>query len=154
MPAMSGLELQSELARSGNPLPVIFLTGNGDIPTSVQAMKRGADDFLTKPVLKTELLAAVERALAHDATQFEQQAHQRDLQQHFDTLTPREREVLTHVIAGKLNKEIAADLGAAEGTIKAHRASIMNKLRAQTPAELGRVSQELGSILLGRTPDK
>jgi len=105
-------------------------------------------------VSKAALLPAVERALAHDAAQYEQQGHRRDLEQQFETLTAREREVLTQVVAGKLNKEIAADLGAAEGTIKAHRASIMTKLRVQTPAELGRVSQELGSILLGRTPDE
>jgi FixJ family two-component response regulator len=147
MPAMSGLELQAALARSGNPLPIIFLTGYGDIPTSVDAMKRGANDFLTKPVSKAELLGAVQRALEHDAAQFEQHAHRRGLEEHFETLTPREREVLAQVMAGKLNKEIAADLGAAESTIKAHRASIMNKLRVQTPAELGRVSQELGLIV-------
>lgn len=153
MPEMSGLELQSALARSGNPLPVIFLTGYGDIPTSVHAIRRGADDFLTKPVQKASLLAAVERAVAHDATQYEQHARRRDLEKHFETLTPREREVLTQVIAGKLNKEIAAVLGAAEGTIKAHRANIMKKLLVQTPAELGRVSQELAPMLLARMRD-
>ena len=146
MPGPSGLDLQSALARSGNPLPVVFLTGHGDIPTSVHAMKGGAEDFLTKPPRKEALLAAVERALARDAAAFEQQAHQRELRQRFESLTPREREVLTHVIAGELNKEIAADLGAAEGTIKAHRASIMEKLQAHTPTELGRITQELASF--------
>ncbi|MFZ0828597.1 MAG: response regulator [Verrucomicrobiia bacterium] len=144
MPVMSGLELQAALARSGNPLPVIFLTGHGNIPTSVHAMKRGAEDFLTKPVKKEDLFLAVERALAHDAAAFEQHAHQRELQQHFEMLTPREREVLKLVIAGKLNKEIAASLGAAERTIKAHRASIMEKLQVHSPAELGRIAQEAG----------
>jgi RNA polymerase sigma factor (sigma-70 family) len=146
MPGPSGLDLQSALARSGNPLPVVFLTGHGDIPTSVHAMKGGAEDFLTKPPRKEDLLAAVERALARDAAAFEQQAHQRELRQRFESLTPREREVLTHVVAGKLNKEIAADLGAAEGTIKAHRASIMEKLQVHSPTELGRITQELGSF--------
>ena len=144
MPVVSGLELQAALARSGNPLPVIFLTGHGDIPTSVHAMKRGAQDFLTKPVKKEDLFRAVERALAHDAAAFEQHAHQRELQQHIEMLTPREREVLNLVIAGKLNKEIAASLGAAERTIKAHRASIMGKLQVHSPAELGRIAQEAG----------
>ena len=146
MPGPSGLDLQSALACSGNPLPIVFLTGHGDIPTSVHAMKGGAEDFLTKPPRKEELLAAVARALARDAAAFEQHAHRRELHRRFELLTPREREVLTQVIAGKLNKEIAADLGAAEGTIKAHRASIMEKLQAHSPAELGRITQELGSL--------
>jgi FixJ family two-component response regulator len=146
MPGPSGLDLQSALARSGNPLPIVFLTGHGDIPTSVHAMKAGAEDFLTKPPRKEFLLTAVERALARDAVAREQQSYQRELQRRFDLLTPREREVLTQVIAGRLNKEIAADLGAAESTIKAHRASIMEKLQARSPAELGRITQELGSV--------
>lgn len=144
MPGPSGLDLQSELVRGGNPLPVVFLTGHGDIPTSVHAMKGGAEDFLTKPVRKDDLLAAVKRALARDAAAFAQRAHQRELQRRFESLTPREQEVLTHVIAGKLNKEIAADLEATERTIKAHRANIMEKLQAQSPAELGRIAQEAG----------
>jgi FixJ family two-component response regulator len=144
MPGISGLDLQSALAHGGNPLPVIFLTGHGDIPTSVHAMKDGAEDFLTKPVRKDDLLAAVKRALARDAEAFERRARQGELRQRFELLTPREQEVLTHVIAGKLNKEIAAGLGAAERTIKAHRASIMEKLQVQSPAELGRLAQEAG----------
>jgi two-component system, LuxR family, response regulator FixJ len=145
MPGMSGLELQAALARSGNPLPVIFLTGHGDIPTSVQAMKRGAEDFLRKPVQKDKLFAAVALALANDAAAFEQHAHQRELQRHFELLTPREREVLSQIAAGKLNKEIAASLDASENTIKVHRRSIMAKMQVHSPAELGRVTQELGS---------
>jgi FixJ family two-component response regulator len=146
MPGVSGLELQSALERSDNPLPVIFLTAHGDIPTSVNAMKHGAEDFLTKPVQKEKLLAAVKRALANDAAAFTQRAHQRELQRQFELLTAREREVITRVIAGKLNKEIAAELGAAEGTIKAHRASIMEKLQVHSPVELGRFAQEFGSL--------
>jgi FixJ family two-component response regulator len=144
MPVISGLELQAALARSGNPLPLIFLTGHGDVPTTVHAMKGGAEDFLTKPVQKEKLLGAVERALALDAARFEQDAHQRERQRRFESLTPREREVLALVIAGKLNKQIASELGAAEGTIKVHRASIMEKLQVQSPAELGRLAQETG----------
>jgi len=146
MPVMSGLELQAALARSGNPLPVIFLTGHGDIPTSVQAMKRGAEDFLKKPVQKEKLLAAVQLALANDTAAFEQHAHRHELRRQFELLTPREREVLAQIAAGKLNKEIAADLAAAEGTIKKHRVNIMEKLQVHTPAELGRLTQELGSL--------
>jgi FixJ family two-component response regulator len=144
MPVMSGLDLQSALARSGNPLPIVFLTGRGDIPTSVQAIKGGAEDFLTKPVQKEKLLPAVERALANDAAAFDQQAHRRELRRHFELLTPREREVLNQIAAGKLNKEIAAELGTAEGTIKKHRVSIMGKMQVHSPAELGRITQELG----------
>src|SRR5208283_3225348 len=103
MPGPSGLDLQSVLAHSGNPLPVIFLTGHGDIPTSVHAMKDGAEDFLTKPVRKDDLLAAVKRALARDEETFERRARHGELRRRFELLTPREREVLTHVIAGKLN---------------------------------------------------
>jgi FixJ family two-component response regulator len=143
---MNGLELQAALARSGNPLPIIFLTAHGDIPTSVQAMKGGAEDFLTKPVQKEKLLAAVERALATDAASFEQDGRRRELQRRFDRLTTREREVLALVTAGKLNKEIAAELGAAESTIKMHRVSIMEKLAVHSPAELGGIAQELGSF--------
>ena len=146
MPSMNGLELQAALARSGNPLPVIFLTAHGDIPTSVHAMKGGAEDFLTKPVQKEKLLAAVQRALVNDAAAFAQDARQHELQRRFDLLTPSEREILALVVAGKLNKEIAAELGAAESTIKMHRVSIMEKLAVHSPAELGRVAQELGSF--------
>ena len=145
MPGMSGLELQAALARGGNPLPVIFLTGHGDIPTSVHAMKGGAEDFLTKPVQKEKLLPAVERALAKDAAATRQNAHLRELRRHFELLTPREREVLHQIAAGKLNKEIADALGAAESTIKAHRASIMAKLHVQSPVELGLIMRELGA---------
>lgn len=151
MPHMSGLELQATLARSGNPLPVIFLTAHGDIPTSVQAIRGGAEDFLTKPVHKGKLLTAVQRALAQDAATFMQDLRRRELQRQFDLLTPREREVLARVVTGKLNKEIARELGAAEGTIKAHRASIMEKFQVHSPVELGRLTQEL--VMLGRKVD-
>ena len=144
MPEMSGIELQAALAKTPNPLPVIFLTGHGDIPTSVQAIKSGAEDFLTKPVQKEPLLAAVQRALVRDEKMVARRERQRDLRQRFASLTPREAEVLVHVIAGKLNKETAGALDTTERTIKAHRASIMEKMQAGSPAELGRMAQELG----------
>jgi FixJ family two-component response regulator len=146
MPGLDGLQLQAALARSGNPLPVIFLTGHGDIPTSVDAMKAGAEDFLTKPVRKEALFAAVERALARDAEIAAQRRRRDDLRRRFDSLTPREHEVLQQIVGGKLNKQIADDVGTTERTIKAHRASIMAKLGVQTPAELGRIAQEAGIV--------
>ena len=144
MPGQSGRDLQSVLATADNPLPVIFLTGHGDIPTGIHAMRDGAVDFLTKPVKKENLFAAIERALARDAVERAQRARMRDLRDRFDQMTPREREVLAHVISGKLNKQIAFDLGASERTIKAHRASIMDKLDVHSVAELVRLTEQLG----------
>lgn len=144
MPGQSGRDLQSVLATGDNPMPVIFLTGYGDIPTGVHAMRDGAVDFLTKPVKKENLFAAIERALARDAGEREQRARTRDLRDRFDQMTPREREVLAHVIGGKLNKQIAFDLGTSERTIKAHRASIMEKLDVHSVAELVRLTEQLG----------
>ena len=129
MPGVSGLDLQESLARMEERLPIIFLTGHGDIPASVRAMKAGAVDFLTKPVRRETLLAAVQNALRIDAKGRAARAVLRELQDRYQNLTSREREVLAHVVSGKLNKQIAFDLGAAERTIKAHRASIMEKLR-------------------------
>jgi len=112
MPGPSGLDLQSTLVQSENPLPIVFVTGQGDIPTSVQAIRAGADDFLTKPVRKVVLFAAIERALARDAHERALRARRRELRARFDTLTPREREVLAHVLSGQLNKQIATDVEA------------------------------------------
>jgi FixJ family two-component response regulator len=145
MPGLNGLELQKALAAVDEPLPVIFLTGHGDIPMSVQAVKAGAVDFLTKPVTRHALLPAVGNALVVDTAQRAVRTRQRELSALYDSLTAREREVLTHVIAGKLNKVIAADLGTSERTIKAHRANIMDKLRVDSVAELVRIAQELKS---------
>jgi FixJ family two-component response regulator len=144
MPGPSGLDLQDALAKAGNALPLIFLTGHGDIPTSVQAIKEGAEDFLTKPVRREELFAAIERGLARDALARQERVRRRALLARFDKLTPREHEVLTHVVRGQLNKQIAGDLDIAERTIKAHRASIMAKLEVQSVAELARLAQEAG----------
>jgi len=144
MPKASGFELQQSLARLENRLPIVFLTGHGDIPASVRAMKAGAVDFLTKPVRRETLLSAVKNALNVDAKGRDARAVWRELHNRYENLTPREREVLAHVVSGRLNKQIASDLGAAERTIKAHRASIMEKLGVQSVAELVRLAQELG----------
>jgi FixJ family two-component response regulator len=144
MPGASGLDLQQSLERMEKRLPIIFLTGHGDIPASVRAMKAGAVDFLTKPVRREALLLAVQNALAVDAKGRAARAVLLELHNRYETLTPREREVLAHVLGGKLNKQIASDLGTAERTIKAHRASIMEKLGVQSVAELVRLAQELG----------
>lgn len=144
MPGQSGRDLQSALATAENPMPVIFLTGHGDIPTGIHAMRDGAVDFLTKPVKKENLFAAIERALARDTVERAQRASIRALRDRIVQLTPREREVLAQVISGKLNKQIAFALGASERTIKAHRASIMEKLNVHSVAELVRLTEQLG----------
>jgi len=144
MPGVSGSDLQQSLANMDEPLPIIFLTGHGDIPASVRAMKAGAVDFLTKPVERGTLLRAVQNALDVDAKGRAARAVLRELRNRYEDLTPREREVLAHVVSGKLNKQIAFDLGTTERTIKAHRASIMDKLAIQSVAELVRLAQALG----------
>lgn len=144
MTGPSGLELQASLATCENPLPVVFLTGHGDIPTSVRAMKQGAEDFLTKPVQKTALLEAVDRALRRDGEAHAQRERLCALRGRYEALTPREREVMAAMVQGGLNKEIAGDLGATERTIKAHRAKVMEKMQARSPAELGAMAQAMG----------
>ncbi len=144
MPKASGLDLQQALAQLEDRLPIIFLTGHGNIPASVRAMKAGAMDFLTKPVPRDTLLRAVQSALARDATERHSRAVLRELRGRYATLTAREREVLVHVVSGKLNKQIAFDLGTSERTIKAHRARIMDKLAIQSVAELARIAHNLG----------
>jgi two-component system, LuxR family, response regulator FixJ len=144
MPGLSGLDLQHVLAQMEERLPIIFLTGHGDIPASVRAMKAGAVDFLTKPVQREALLSAVRNALDVDAKGRAARTVLRERRDRYENLTAREREVLVHVVSGRLNKQIASDLGTAERTIKAHRASIMEKLRVQSVAELVRLAQELG----------
>jgi FixJ family two-component response regulator len=144
MPGLSGLELQETLAKTGNPPPVVFLTGHGDIPTSVHAMRHGAEDFLTKPVKRQDLFDAVQRALTRAGKEHEERVHRHELRARFDTLTPREREVLRHVLSGQLNKQIAGDLGTSDRTVKAHRANIMAKLQVQSVAELVHLAQNAG----------
>ena len=144
MPEVSGLELQGILAEKGSLLPIIFLTAHGDIPKSVQAMKRGATDFLTKPVNDEDLLAAVRVAIEKDRALRREQAELSEIRARLATLTPREREVLECVVAGKLNKEIAGELGTVEQTVKIHRAHVMQKMRVQSVAELVRLTERCG----------
>ena len=144
MPGMTGIELQAALAASDHPLPILFLTGQGDIPTSVKAMRLGAEDFLTKRALKEELLAAVQRALARDAYDRKERARRDELHARFGRLTPREREVLTLVLRGRLNKQIAADLGIDERSVNRHRTSLMAKLQVRTVVELGQLAVQAG----------
>ena len=141
MPGVSGLALFDKLAARGlvEVMPVIFLTGRADVPMCARAMKSGAFDFLTKPVDETVLFSAVARALERDAALRTGRAQREATELRFSTLTPREREVLTHVIAGRLNKQIAADLGTAEKTVKVHRARGMEKMHVRSVAELVRI---------------
>src|SRR6266508_5899837 len=141
MPAVNGLELQRILATKGSALPIIFLSGHGDVPKSVQAMKRGAIDFLTKPVNDEDLLAAVRAAIEKDRALRRRQTELSEIRARLATLTPREREVLEHVVTGKLNKQIAGDLGTVEQTVKVHRARVMQKMRVQSVAELVRLTE-------------
>jgi len=144
MPGLDGLEVQQRVAATGAKLGIVFLTGHGDIPTSVRAVRAGALDFLTKPVRRDDLLRAVHAALAHASEHNAAAAANADLRGRYAQLTPREREVFAHVIAGKLNKVIAADLGTGEQTIKVHRARVMEKLAVDSVADLVRVAQQLG----------
>ena len=149
MPEITGIELQEWLARTRSPLPIIFITGNGDIPTSVRAMKAGAVDFLTKPVKEADLLRAIEIALRRGRETRQIRAEMIAIQERLTTLTPREREVLEHVVSGQLNKQIAGDLGTVEKTIKVHRARVMEKMGVQSLAELARLAERMG---IGRVP--
>ena len=144
MPAVSGLELQGILADRGSLLPIIFLTAYGDVPKSVQAMKLGASDFLTKPVNDEDLLAAVRVAIEKHRALRREQAELSEIRARLATLTPREREVLEYVVAGKLNKQIAGELGTVEQTVKVHRAHVMQKMRVQSVAELVRLAERCG----------
>jgi len=144
MPGLNGLELQAALTVKGSAIPIIFLTGHGNIPTSVQAMKRGALDFLTKPVNDDDLLKAVQVAIEKDRIARIARAELEDIQARLDSLTPREREVLTHVVSGQLNKQTAADLGTVEKTIKVHRGRVMEKMKVHSVAELVHLAERAG----------
>jgi len=145
MPGFNGLQLQTALAEKGSSLPIIFLTGHGDVSKSVQAMKGGAFDFLTKPVNAKNLLPAIRAAIERDAVARVEQAKFSEIHACLDTLTPREREVLQHVVAGKMNKQIAGDLGITEATVKMHRARVMAKMKVQSVAELARLMERCGT---------
>ena len=145
LPESSGLDLPSELRRAGVEIPIIFITGHGTIPMSVQAMKAGAVEFLTKPFSEQELLAAIEQGLQQDRVSIEARAELRALRERYAKLTPRERDVFARVAAGRMNKEIAAELGTAEQTIKQHRGRVMEKLGVRSVADLVRFAERISS---------
>ena len=144
MPELSGLDLQEQLLRADYSMPIIFVTGQGDIPMTVQAMKRGAIDFLPKPVERQQLLRAIREALEKDRLARSAREESRELQERLQLLKTREREVMSFVIAGSLNKQIAAELGITEATVKVHRARLMEKLGVTSVAELVTLAQKTG----------
>jgi FixJ family two-component response regulator len=152
MPGPSGLDLQEALAKQDEPLPVIFMTAHGDVPSSVRAMKAGAVDFLTKPIKRDVLLNAVRNALAKDRRLHASHLHHHELRERLGRLTAREREVFELVVAGKLNKQIAAELGMAERTVKAHRAQVMAKMHAGSLAELVHIDDEIRNAEIPPAP--
>jgi FixJ family two-component response regulator len=146
LPGISGLEFQIELAEAGIKIPIIFMTGYGDIPMTVQAMKAGALDFLPKPFRDQDMVDAVQRALERDRARRQGERDNAQLRANFESLSPREREVMASIAKGFMNKQIAAQLGLAEITVKLHRGSLMRKMNARSVAELARMAQVLGIL--------
>jgi FixJ family two-component response regulator len=144
IPGLTGPELQERLGQLGSVLPIVFLTGHGDIPTSVRTIKAGAEDFLTKPVSSEDLLRAIEKALVHHKALLGQREKLDAMRERIASLTPREREVFALVVRGKINKQIAFALGTTERTIKAHRHSVMEKMQVQSLAELVSIAERVG----------
>jgi FixJ family two-component response regulator len=143
LPGQSGLDLQRELARAKRELPIIFITGHGDIPMSVQAMKEGAIEFLTKPFRDQDLLDPIQLGLSRDRAWRENEEALADLRERFALLSPREREIMIQVARGRLSKQIAHDIGIAEATVKVHRSRLMQKMKAGSLPELGRMADKL-----------
>jgi FixJ family two-component response regulator len=143
LPQMSGLDFQSRLAETGTQIPIIFITAHGDVPMSVKALKAGAVEFLTKPFRDQDLLDAIQQALQRDRVAREQQAEILNVHERYKTLTPREREVMALVVAGLLNKQIAAEIGASEATVKIHRGNMMQKMQVGSLIELVRIADKL-----------
>jgi FixJ family two-component response regulator len=153
MPALGGLQLQEELAKLPRGWPIIFMTGHGDIPTSVRAIKAGAEDFLTKPISRETLLGAIQHALVRYAAQQRGQDQLNSLRVLISTLTPRESEVFALMVRGKLNKQIAHLLGTSERTVKAHRHMVMEKLRVRSLAEVVSIAERVGLLALSAAAD-
>jgi FixJ family two-component response regulator len=143
LPGQSGLEFQRELAAAGRELSIIFITGHGDIPMSVQAMKSGAIEFLTKPIRDQELLDAIQSGLTRDRARRENESALADLRKRFAALSPREQEIMLHVARGRLGKQIAGDIGIAEATVKVHRSNAMRKMNARSLPEFGQMAAKL-----------
>jgi FixJ family two-component response regulator len=146
IPGLSGPDLQDRLSKLGSTLPIVFLSGYADVATTVRTIKAGAEDFLTKPVSSEQLLRAIEQAMAHHNASRGQKQRLDALRELLSTLTPRERQVLERVVLGKINKQIAYELGATERTIKAHRQQVMEKMKAQSLAELVSIAERLGIL--------